>query len=103
MMIEWKTYGQVCEERGLPEVDLVKAGISQIESAMRIYQNEGDARLESVFWRVCDGLGDILTHMIETGEHNEPGRQTCKGYSIAMSDERFVEAIKARRARGIED
>ena len=100
MMIEWKTVGeQGWLDKKPDEVDPVKVGISQIESALRIYQGEGDTRLESVFWRVCDGLGDILKYMIETGEHDGPNHGTAKGYSVEMSGERFAEAMQARRIR----
>ena len=80
-----------------PDTDLVKGGIAQIESALRIYRKEGDARLGSVLWRVCDGLGDLLKHMVETGEHDSKRHMTGKGYSIEMSAQRFAEAMESRK------
>ena len=102
-MIEWKTVGERgwCDKE--PERDPLKVGISQIERAMRIYQDEGEGRLDSVLWRVCDGLGDILSHMVATGEHDGPSHRTGKGYTIEMSDERFAEAMESRRIRRSED
>ncbi|HIA00740.1 MAG TPA: hypothetical protein EYN66_02310 [Myxococcales bacterium] len=78
------------------ETDLVEDGISEIEGAVRIYRRGGKSRIDSVLWRVCDGLGDLLKYLIESGEHDGKRYSTGKGYSIEMSDKRFDEAMKSR-------
>tara|TARA_R100000808_G_scaffold21530_1_gene46496 strand:+ start:1126 stop:1485 length:360 start_codon:yes stop_codon:yes gene_type:complete len=74
----------------------VKDSIGDIEDGMRIYYRHGEDRLDSVLWRVCDGLGGLLKHLVKSGDHDGKKYWTGKGYSIEMSDKRFDEAMKSR-------
>ena len=75
----------------------VEEGFSDLESAMSIYEKHGDKRLASVMWRLCDGTGDALQHMIEVGQHEGRSFSTGKGYTITMSELRFEQAMKNRK------
>jgi len=92
------------DEKPLTEFESSEVGISKIKSAIRIYENEGNERLDSVFWRVCDGLGDIVTYMIAHGYNGEQTHTTGKGYSLSLSDNQYGEAIleNAMRKHGAE-
>ena len=75
----------------------IQEGFDDIDSAQKIYKREGDKRLDSVMWRLCDGVGDALSHMIEVGQHDGRSFSTGKGYTITMSEIRFEQAMKNRK------
>ena len=81
------------------EFESAKVGIAKIKSALRIYEDQGDDRLHSVFWRACDGLGDLLTYMIAHGHHDEQTHRTGKGYELSLSDYQYGEAILENKVR----
>ena len=75
----------------------IEEGFSDLESAMSIYEKHGDKRLDSVMWRLLDGVGDALQHMIEVGQHEGRSFSTGKGYTLTMNEVRFEQAMKNRK------
>ena len=82
---------------GLKDYSKIQEGFDDIDSALKIYKREGDRRLDSVMWRLCDGAGDALSHMIEVGQHDGRSFSTGKGYTITMDEFMFEQAMKNRK------
>jgi hypothetical protein len=91
-----KTAGELGWFSAPPEKNLLKEGISGIEGGAEIFRKYGKRRLDSVLWRVCDGLGLLLVHLVEHGEHESKRYSTGRGFSIEMSEEQFAEALANR-------